>query len=222
MDWKKVKRWLKNTWWFIWEDDSIGSWIVNILLAFLLIKFIVYPGLGLVFGTDFPVVAVVSGSMEHKIVDAGPEKYYLCGELFEQNQRVSFDFYWDTCGDFYSKLNISKDEFSDFSFKNGFNTGDIMILFGTNPEKIEVGDVIVFTTSSRPDPIIHRVVKISGENNKVFQTKGDHNAGINMEVGEANITGDRIIGRASMRVPYLGWIKILAVNFIKGAKELFF
>ena len=63
---KKNKSTWQKIWYFIWEDDSVLSWIVNIILAFVLIKFIVYPGLGLVFGTDFPVVAVVSGSMEHE------------------------------------------------------------------------------------------------------------------------------------------------------------
>ena len=64
---KKQKKELKTKWskfwYFIWEDDSVWSWIVNIGLAFLLIKFIVYPGLGLILATDFPVVAVVSGSI---------------------------------------------------------------------------------------------------------------------------------------------------------------
>ena len=55
----------KNVWKFIWEDDSIWSWMLNIILAFVLIKFIVYPGLGLLLGTSYPVVAVVSESMEH-------------------------------------------------------------------------------------------------------------------------------------------------------------
>jgi len=65
MDWKKI---LKKTWWFIWESDSIWSWIVNIILAFVIIKFLVYPGLGFAMQTSHPIVAVVSGSMEHKAV----------------------------------------------------------------------------------------------------------------------------------------------------------
>ena len=58
MDRKKFINILKKTWHFIWEDDSLLSWIVNIVLAIVLIKFIIYPGLGLVLGTGFPVVAV--------------------------------------------------------------------------------------------------------------------------------------------------------------------
>ena len=62
---KNFKRTWKKIWYFIWEDNSIWSWIVNIILAFVLIKFIVYPGLGLILSTSHPVVAVVSESMEH-------------------------------------------------------------------------------------------------------------------------------------------------------------
>ena len=65
MDKEKVKSFLKRAWHFIWSEDSILSWIANVILAFLLIYFIVYPVLGFIFGTSFPIVAVVSGSMEH-------------------------------------------------------------------------------------------------------------------------------------------------------------
>ena len=61
-DWRKI---LKRVWYFIWEEDSIWSWLVNIILAFVLIKYVVYPGLGFLLGTSHPIVAVVSGSMEH-------------------------------------------------------------------------------------------------------------------------------------------------------------
>ena len=62
---KSAKDIWKKVWHFIWEEDSVASWVVNIILAFVLIKFIVYPGLGFALGTTHPVVAVVSPSMEH-------------------------------------------------------------------------------------------------------------------------------------------------------------
>ncbi len=194
MDLKKVKKHAKNAWHFIWEDDSALSWVLNVVIAFILIKFIVYPGLGFIFGTNYPIVAVVSGSMEH-----------------DEN----FDGWWDIQKDFYLERNITKEEFKTFRFNSGFNTGDIMVLFGTKPEKIKVGDVIVFSTSTRPDPIIHRVVRVWTENNELFfQTKGDHNDAINTYVNEGKISKDRYIGRSVFRIPLLGWIKIYAVNVI--------
>ena len=71
---------LKKVWHFIWEDNSIWSWIANIALAFVLIKFVVYPGLGFLLNTTHPVVAVVSESMEHN---------------------SDFDSWWENSGKWY-------------------------------------------------------------------------------------------------------------------------
>jgi signal peptidase I len=196
MDKKKIKRVLKRTWWFIWEDDSIWSWIVNIILAFVLIKYIVYPGLGFLLGTSFPIVAVVSGSMEHQ---------------------GNFNDWYDSQADWYMNMGISKEDFSSFDFKNGFNKGDIMILYGTKPADIQVGGVIVFR-SKRPDPIIHRVVKKWSLNGKWhFQTKGDNNADSINSIGldETDIREEQVLGRAVIRIPLLGYIKIWFVELIQ-------
>ncbi len=193
--WQKV-------WYFIWDDDSIWSWIVNIIIAFVLIKFIVYPGLGLMLGTTHPIVAVVSGSMEH---------------------HGSFDDWWVSqaaCGrtpcrqaDWYINNNITEADFQEFPFKNGFNTGDIMIL--RSSDEVSVGDVIVFQ-SNRPDPIIHRVIRIWDVDGEMhFQTKGDANIASSLAIGEYDIPDDRVIGKAWIRVPLLGWIKIGFVNLIQ-------
>jgi signal peptidase I len=203
---KEFKSILHKVWYFIWESDSIWSWIVNIILAFIIIKFLVYPGLGFVLGTSHPIVAVVSGSMEHD---------------------GSFDQWWDssalcngkTCtqAEFYSNFGITKEQFLEFKFKNGFNKGDIMVLKGTYPEKINIGDIIVFR-NHRPDPIIHRVIKKWQENEiYYFQTKGDHNTNSvkSLLLDETKISQEDIIGRASLRIPFLGWIKIVFVGFLK-------
>ena len=181
------KSFFKKVWHFIWKEDSLLSWVVNIILAFILVKFLIYPGLGLVLGTTHPVVAVVSGSMEHD---------------------GDFDQWWSGFGEWYVTEDISREEFLDYSFINGFNQGDIMVLKGVDPGGISVGDVIVFNGNSR-NPIIHRVVDKWEENGEYhFQTKGDHNADSSVGLGETDITSDRIIGKARFRVPYLGWFKI--------------
>ena len=56
---------LKKIWNFIWHDNSVWSWLVNVILAFVLVKFVIYPGLGFLLHTTHPVVAVMSSSMEH-------------------------------------------------------------------------------------------------------------------------------------------------------------
>ena len=189
---KKPKAILKKVWHFVWEDNSIWSWIVNIILAFILIKFIVFPGLGLALGTTYPIVAVVSNSMEHNSLD--------------------FDDWWNVKINQYSQYNITKQDFNDFILKNGFNKGDIIILKGSSPADLEVGNIIVFKTY-RPDPIIHRIVRKWKEgDNYYFQTKGDNNAiSINFE---ERISEDNIIGKSLFKVPYLGYIKIWFVDLL--------
>lgn len=176
---------LKRIWNFVWHDDSIWSWIVNIILAFIIVKFILYPGLGFLLGTSYPVVAVMSGSMEHD---------------------GSFDQWWNSQNGLYEQFQVSKEQFKTFKFMNGFNKGDIIIL--VKPKDIKVGDVIVFSTNA-VEPIIHRVVKT--ENG--IQTKGDHNLGSRQD--EMNINPNKILGKALFRVPYLGWLKLAFVGLIQ-------
>jgi hypothetical protein len=198
---------LKQIWHFIWDDDSIWSWIVNVILAFVLIKFLLYPGIGLLLGTTHPVVAVVSGSMEHGRDNFG----VICGTRPE-NFKGGFDGFWDNCGSFYSQFSITKEDFRKYSFANGFNTGDIMVLFGRNPKNINVGDVIVYG-SGQPDPIIHRIVAKWQEDGKYyFTTKGDHNIG--MLSFENKIPEENVIGKAVFRIPFLGYIKIWFVQLL--------
>ena len=219
---KKPERFLSKLWYFIWEDDSLLSWIVNIILAFILIKFVVYPGLGLVLGTSHPIVAVVSGSMEHRMVSTGEgaETYTICGKVFGEKAYINFDKYWEFCGSWYEdNALITKEDFSGFLYKNGFNTGDLMILVGKKPKKIEVGEIIVFQ-GNRAAPIIHRVIKKWDKDGKYYiQTKGDHN--VASWGFESEITEDKIIGKALIRVPLLGWIKMGFVKVVNVLAQLF-
>ena len=215
----KPKSTLGQIWYFIWEDNSIWSWLVNIVLAFIIIKFLVYPGLGLVLGgTSHPVVAVVSGSMEHKT--AGSQgSYSLCNATYTQRHHVDFDEWWETCGYFYDDYNITKNDFLGYPFRNGFNKGDIIVLYGSDPEDMKIGDVTVYK-SDMPDPIIHRVVKKWQDDDGLhFQTKGDHNQGSNYN--EKDIQKDKLIGKAVFRIPYLGWIKIIFVETLKMIVVIF-
>ena len=184
-------------WYFIWHEDSVESWIVNIILAFLLIKYIVYPGLGFLLATSHPIVAVVSNSMHHG---------------------MDFNDYWGSAGNWYETRGISKEEFRDFPMHNGFNKGDIMILYGVSSKDVNIGDIIVFQ-ARRPDPIIHRIIdKKIVDNRYGLQTKGDNFRtnpdSINTAtLNELDIRESQIIGKAFIRVPYLGYVKIVAVEF---------
>jgi len=191
----KFRKLLNNTWNFIWHSDSLLSWIVSFFLAFLIVKYVIYFGLGLMFGTGFPIVAVVSGSMEHEGLD--------------------FDSWWDENSDWYESHDISFEEFEEFPFKKGFNKGDIMVLFGTEAKDINKGDIMVFEAKSKY-PVIHRAVKVWSEDEEIFfQTKGDNNLRVFAELGENKIGEEKIVGRAVLRIPFLGWVKIIFTELIK-------
>jgi len=205
---KKVeyKKIIKKTWHFIWEDNSIWSWLVNIILAFVLIKFIVYPGLGFLLNTTHPVVAVVSRSMEHNY--------------------VGFDKWWELNKNWYLENGITKENFTGFPFRNGFNKGDIFVLKGKTCQDVRIGEIIVFR-SARPDPIIHRSINKWIENGYCYiQTKGDNNADSirAQSLDETKIREDQLVGKALWRIPYLGYIKIGFVCAIYGVqgKDSFF
>ena len=233
---KNLKRTSKRLWYFIWEDNSIWSWIVNIVLAFVLIKFVVYPGLGFVLNTSHPVVAVVSESMEHKSSSSCIEEgsfgilkycvkynYEICGKFHDKYKSFNLDEFWDKCGDWYkANTEVRKENFKQFHFKNGFNKGDIMILNGKKPESIRLGDVIVFWSNKR-DPIIHRVIKKWEENGAYyFQTKGDHNPNSikSAFLDETKVSEEQVIGNAFFRIPLLGYIKIWFVELLNIFKYI--
>jgi len=186
---------LKKFWNFVWKSDTPPSWIVSFILVFILVKFVIYPGIGFLFGTTHPVVAVVSWSMEHE---------------------ESFDDWWESKGKWYEENGISKSQFEEFRFRSGFNQGDIMVVFGRQSQDINIGDVLIFQSTTNY-PVIHRVVnKWEEDGQYFFQTKGDNNAGSYVQLDEREISSDRVVGVATFRIPYLGWIKILFNNVVGG------
>jgi signal peptidase I len=173
---------LKKIWRFIWYDDSLLSWIVNILLAFLIVKFLLYPGLGMALGTTHPVVAVVSSSMHHE---------------------GNFEQWYQEKGIWYDQFDYTKEQIKEWPFSNGFNKGDIMIL--KKAKDVKIGDIIVFYGNSN-NPIIHRVIFIG---NDYYQTKGDNNNDSFSQLGETHIERNQVIGKAIGRIPLLGYVKII-------------
>ena len=84
-----------------------------------------------------------------------------------------------------------------------------MMLIG--PKKLKQGDVLVFAAPLQPEPIIHRIIATE---NGAYKTKGDNNCNI---IGfEEIIQPERTLGKAVLRIPYLGWIKIIFVELLKA------
>jgi len=208
--WNKLGKHWQRAWSFFWHDDSLASWLANIVIAFILIRFVVYPLLGLVLGTGYPIVAVVSESMEHKLYNG-----VICGQQYDE-LKESFDNYWRVCGAWYEAKGINAHQFKRFSFRNGFDKGDVIILWRANRNNLKVGDILIFQ-GGKPQPIIHRIVEINQEEGQYYyHTKGDHNSdSIQGLMGETSIGEERILGKGLIRVPYLGWLKILFVDAVK-------
>ena len=220
---------LGDFWHWLWNSESIWSYIIFLILLFVIIKFIFLPGLSFVFGMGFnglPLAIVESSSMDHNSLRAcqsydsqmnclrETSYYEICGNQLNKSIFLNKENYWQTCGSWYDKnTNVTKEDFSLFRFSNGFRKGDIIIIFGKkNPE---IGDVIIFRAGTG-NPIIHRVISLNP-----LETKGDHNAeqlnGNNnfYRTDETNIQKEQIIGVAVARIPYIGWIKLAIVELYR-------
>src|SRR3989344_4063733 len=101
----------KRVWNFIWKEDSPLSWIINIILAFVIVKFLIFPGLGFILNTSHPVVAVVSCSMEHRDpFIKGPCSF----------NHVNLDEWWPYNNQWLVDNGFTKEEFKSWRFSNGF------------------------------------------------------------------------------------------------------
>ena len=208
MDWKGVRLIVSRVWRYLWHDTSWHSLVVSTIVFFLFLRFVFYPFLAFLFGSPLPVVAVVSESMEHRATFHPARGWWICTADHLQPRMLSLEEYWSYCGAWYEEHNISLHDFATFPFPNGFNRGDVMII--TRPRNIRVGDVIVYLTYNNV-PVIHRVVEIRHTpEGRVFLVKGDHNPYPIQSLqppfvtDETRIPENRVIGKAWVRIPYLG------------------
>lgn len=190
----------RKIWNFLWNDEGWLSFFANVILILILVRFIIYPVLGAILGTSYPIVAVISGSMEH---DGTFEQWWV-SECYGKSFINQY-----TQQQFYANKNITLDIFNSFSLRNGFNKGDLMIL--SSAKNVKIGDVIVFSSSLAPEPIIHRIIFIDSNKNTIT-TKGDHNCA--SASYEQNTPKEVLLGKAVFRIPLLGWLKIGFINFI--------
>tara|TARA_Y100000296_G_scaffold86919_1_gene128662 strand:- start:904 stop:1512 length:609 start_codon:yes stop_codon:yes gene_type:complete len=194
---KKLKKLWKKFWFLLWKDDSLKGWIFSIIIIFVFIKFIFFPGLSLITGTSLPLAIVESCSMYH-----------------DRNLLSNYNEWFKNHEGKYSKFEIEEQEFENFKFKKGFNKGDILLVTGANPEKLKIGDVVIFDGGAN-NPIIHRVIEI---NENTFSTIGDNNNG--QLSFEKNISTEKIIGKAQFKIaPYVGWIKLIFFENKKSFSE---
>ncbi len=177
---------LGKVWHFLAHEDSWRSFIVDAILIILIGKFLIYPAIGLALGTNYPVVAVVSSSMDHKSQEFGQ--------------------WWNVHSAEYTQYNITPEQFEDFYLKNGFKKGDVIII--KSAKEYRPGDIIVYQVATRTDPLIHRIISIGP-----IQTKGDANQGqLNFE---KSIPDNSIEGKAIFIIPKIGWVKVGLLELIR-------
>jgi hypothetical protein len=184
-----------------WDEYTEG-WFGNVI--YLVLGFIIAYSLNLFLGyalnTQTPVVAVFSCSMEHNDYNSWfckIKENEVCGKDMSGYDPTNFDDYWKLCGSWYETQNISKNKFESFPFTDGLEVGDMIIVLNTNDFK--VGDIIIFDTDFRKYPIIHRIY---ADGSKIL-TKGDNNS------GPDSFEKTKIHGKAILKIPLLGWVKIL-------------
>ncbi|MEM4703283.1 MAG: signal peptidase I [Candidatus Pacearchaeota archaeon] len=176
---------------WLWKSNSILSWVLFLVIIFVIVKFIIFPVSGFVLGTKMPFVIVESGSMHHE------------GNLSE---------WFALHGSWYQANNISYNEIKEYwPFINGLNKGDIVVVKGSKEYK--KGQVIVFRVEGKKIPIIHRIIAVEKSQETIYSTKGDHNDGQLPQ--ELAIKKEQIIGKAIVRIPALGWIKLFFVEIFK-------
>jgi hypothetical protein len=174
---------LGKVWHFLAHEESIASFIVDAILIILIGKFLLFPGLGMLLDTTYPIVAVVSSSMDH--------------------HGQGFDAWWDVNGKWYTDHNITKEQFETFYKPNGFTKGDVFVVHGIDSE-VKVGDILIYVVAGRNEPIIHRVIAMNPDG--TFATKGDANQG--QLAFEESIQQYQIAGRATAWMPAIGWVKV--------------
>jgi len=184
---------IKKVWSFL-KADTWTSFIVDLILAFLIIKFVFFPLMVLLTGSAVPLVIVESCSMYHS---------------------TSLDNVMNN--QIYNNFNLTLENTSSWRFKNGINKGDI--IFVTRPSNIKIGDVIIFSSTSS-NPIIHRVISLvpletKGDHNSA-QLNANNNPG---RVDETNIQQSQLQGKAIFRIPYLGWIKLVFFEPFRQASD---
>jgi len=188
---KRKKSVIKRFWKFLGED-SWPSFFLTLILAFLLIKYVFFPGLSLLTGSSLPLVIVESCSMHHE--------EYGFEEVFKSP--------------IYGEQGITLASTKRWIFPDGFNKGDVIFVVGAT--QVEVGDVIIFEAGSR-HPLIHRVIN---KTDYLYSTKGDNYQTNSRQLPtEIRISKDQVLGKALFRVPWVGWVKLAFFEFGRPSSE---
>jgi hypothetical protein len=208
----EIKKSFKRFWKFL-NEDSWQSTIVFVLSFLILIMYVISPILGILTGfsysesmiklspqSSFPFVSISSNSMNLVIVESCSMYHKTSLEKILENE-------------IYENNGITIEDTKKWSLRNGFAKGDI--IFSIAPKNIKVGDVIIFNSEQQNVryPIIHRVIRAE----QTLTTKGDNNPGLLNY--EKEISQEQVLAKSIVRIPYLGWIKLVFFDWQKPQEQ---
>lgn len=147
----------------------------------------------------FPLLSTVSGAPLPLVVVESCSMYHP----------AAFNGWWERSAGWYEARNITQEKFKNFPLKNGLNKGDIVFVWGRGP--FEQGDIVIFKAETRY-PIIHRIIA-----EQPRATKGDNNP--DQLPFEQVIQDNALMGKAIVRIPLLGWIKLVFFEPLKAPES---
>lgn len=178
---------IKKTLLSFWDFLRKDTWPSFLVSLILIVIFI-----KLIF---FPTLAMITSAPLPLVVVESCSMYHA----------TSFQGWWERNQGWYESRNITLTDFKEFPLKNGLNKGDIVIVWGKS--EIRRGDIIIFKAKTKY-PVIHRIIA-----EQPLSTKGDNNA--DQLFLEQAIPDGALMGKAVVRIPYLGWIKLILFETLK-------
>ncbi len=199
------------------KDNEAISWVVYLASAFLF-AWLIYTGLGLAFGTQSPMMIVVSGSMEPLYNRGDIILLHGAGEDSVNSPEVVFDF-----------PSLKERELASFAE---------LIYSDSSPKKIEAisfnngqnlsitqdGDIVVYWSNRMNEPVVHRTVaKLRAGDGVYFLTKGDsvYNTTVDQDCGLIlngrpqkacielyPVPVENLQGKSFFQIPILGCVKL--------------
>ena len=199
------------------KDNEAISWVVYLASAFLF-AWLIYTGLGLAFGTESPMMIVVSGSME---------PLYHRGDIILLHGATGDSINGsEVVLDFPSLEERELASFAELIYSNSVPKQIEAINFdsGQNLPITSDGDIVVYWSERMNEPVVHRTVaKLRADDGWYLLTKGDsvHNTTVDQDCGLV-INGqpqkacielypiplENLQGKAFFQVPFLGCIKL--------------
>jgi len=97
--------------------------------------------------------------------------------------------------------------------------GDIIVIKGTEPSNIQIGDIVVYKRPYQDIPIVHRAINIiEEEGNLYFVTKGDNNPFEDSYFDNGKklpgVPEHAVLGVSIMKIPKLGYVTIFFKRLI--------